>query len=96
MIPLSDIQGPLALEALSLQQHTARLSQWGEGAGPFLQGNIAIPLPQQLAHLTQPGMPRIPHHLLRAAGWGLSASVEDEVSSPSSGSLYNRYHYSSV
>uniref|UniRef100_A0A3P8W3K7 Probable helicase with zinc finger domain n=1 Tax=Cynoglossus semilaevis TaxID=244447 RepID=A0A3P8W3K7_CYNSE len=83
-----DIQGPLALEALSLQQHTARLSQWGEGAGPFLQGNIAIPLPQQLAHLTQPGMPRIPHHLLRAAGWGLSASVEDEVSSPSSGSLY--------
>lgn len=74
---LVDLQGPLALEVLN-QQQAARLGQWGEAAGPFLQGNVAFPLPQQIAHLAQPGMARFPHQLLRTAGWGLSANMEDE------------------
>uniref|UniRef100_A0A8D3B7X5 Probable helicase with zinc finger domain n=1 Tax=Scophthalmus maximus TaxID=52904 RepID=A0A8D3B7X5_SCOMX len=89
-----DLQGPLALEALSQQQHqqAARLGQWGEAAGPFLQGSVAFPLPQQLAHLAQPGMARIPHQLLRAASWGLSANMEDEaVSTAPTGPPYTRY-----
>uniref|UniRef100_A0A665V717 Probable helicase with zinc finger domain n=1 Tax=Echeneis naucrates TaxID=173247 RepID=A0A665V717_ECHNA len=73
-----DLQAPLALEALSQQQQAARLGQWGETAAPFLQGNVAFPL-QHLAHLAQPGMARIPHQLLRAASWGLSANIEDEA-----------------
>uniref|UniRef100_A0A665V703 Probable helicase with zinc finger domain n=1 Tax=Echeneis naucrates TaxID=173247 RepID=A0A665V703_ECHNA len=81
MVPLSDLQAPLALEALSQQQQAARLGQWGETAAPFLQGNVAFPL-QHLAHLAQPGMARIPHQLLRAASWGLSANIEDEAASP--------------
>uniref|UniRef100_A0A8C9YA04 Probable helicase with zinc finger domain n=1 Tax=Sander lucioperca TaxID=283035 RepID=A0A8C9YA04_SANLU len=81
-----DLQGPLALEALSQQQQAARLGQWGEAAGPFLQGSVAFPLPQQLAHLAQPGIARFPHQLLRAASWGLSANMEDEaVTSASTG-----------
>uniref|UniRef100_A0A8C9YAX9 Probable helicase with zinc finger domain n=1 Tax=Sander lucioperca TaxID=283035 RepID=A0A8C9YAX9_SANLU len=86
VVPLSDLQGPLALEALSQQQQAARLGQWGEAAGPFLQGSVAFPLPQQLAHLAQPGIARFPHQLLRAASWGLSANMEDEaVTSASTG-----------
>lgn len=94
LVALSDLQGPLALEALSQQQQqqqAARLGQWGEAAGPFLQGGVAFPLPQQLTHLAQPGMARIPHQLLRAASWGLSANMEDEaVSSASTGPPYTR------
>uniref|UniRef100_A0A673C6Z3 Probable helicase with zinc finger domain n=1 Tax=Sphaeramia orbicularis TaxID=375764 RepID=A0A673C6Z3_9TELE len=79
----SDLQGSISLEALSQQQQqqqqAARLGQWGEAAGPFLQGSVAFTLPQQLAHLPQPGMARFPHHLLRAASWGLSANMEDEA-----------------
>lgn len=93
MVALSDLQGPLALEALSQQQQqqAARLGQWGEAAGPFLQGSVAFPLPQQLAHLAQPGMARFPHQLLRAASWGLSANMEDEaVNSASSGPPFTR------
>uniref|UniRef100_A0A672IUX2 Probable helicase with zinc finger domain n=1 Tax=Salarias fasciatus TaxID=181472 RepID=A0A672IUX2_SALFA len=74
--------GPLALEALSQQQQqqAARLGQWGEAAaGPFLQGGVAFPLPQQLAHLAQPSMARFPHQLLRAASWGLGANMDDET-----------------
>lgn len=92
-VPLSDFQGPMALEALSQQQQqqAARLGQWGEAAGPFLQGSVAFPLPQQLAHLTQPGMARFPHQLLRAANWGLSANMEDEViTSASTGQPFTR------
>uniref|UniRef100_A0A673CEZ7 Probable helicase with zinc finger domain n=1 Tax=Sphaeramia orbicularis TaxID=375764 RepID=A0A673CEZ7_9TELE len=78
-----DLQGSISLEALSQQQQqqqqAARLGQWGEAAGPFLQGSVAFTLPQQLAHLPQPGMARFPHHLLRAASWGLSANMEDEA-----------------
>uniref|UniRef100_A0A665V716 Probable helicase with zinc finger domain n=1 Tax=Echeneis naucrates TaxID=173247 RepID=A0A665V716_ECHNA len=86
-----DLQAPLALEALSQQQQAARLGQWGETAAPFLQGNVAFPL-QHLAHLAQPGMARIPHQLLRAASWGLSANIEDEAASPAStGPPYTRY-----
>uniref|UniRef100_A0A672IST0 Probable helicase with zinc finger domain n=1 Tax=Salarias fasciatus TaxID=181472 RepID=A0A672IST0_SALFA len=82
MVALSDLQGPLALEALSQQQQqqAARLGQWGEAAaGPFLQGGVAFPLPQQLAHLAQPSMARFPHQLLRAASWGLGANMDDEA-----------------
>ncbi|KAI3352995.1 hypothetical protein L3Q82_019569 [Scortum barcoo] len=88
-----DLQGPLALEALSQQQQqAARLGQWGEAAGPFLQGSVAFPLPQQLAHLAQPSMPRFPHQLLRATNWGLSASMEDEaVTSAPTGPPFTRY-----
>lgn len=92
-VPLSDFQGgPMALEALSQQQQqAARLGQWGEAAGPFLQGSVAFPLPQQLAHLTQPGMARFPHQLLRAANWGLGANMEDEViTSASTGPPFTR------
>uniref|UniRef100_A0A7N6BP44 Probable helicase with zinc finger domain n=1 Tax=Anabas testudineus TaxID=64144 RepID=A0A7N6BP44_ANATE len=85
LVALSDIQGPLALDALSQQQQAARLGQWGEAAGPFLQGGVAaFPMPQQLAHLAQPGMARFPHQLLRAASWGFSANMEDEVVSSAS------------
>uniref|UniRef100_A0A674MH22 Helicase with zinc finger n=1 Tax=Takifugu rubripes TaxID=31033 RepID=A0A674MH22_TAKRU len=77
MVAFPDLQGPLALEALS-QQQAARLGQWGEMSGTFLQDNIAFPLPQQLAHLAQPGMVRFPHQLLRANSWGLGASMDDE------------------
>ncbi|CAG06126.1 unnamed protein product, partial [Tetraodon nigroviridis] len=73
-----DLQGPLALEALS-QQQAARLGQWGEMSGTFLQDNIAFPLPQQLAHLAQTGMVRFPPQLLRANSWGLGASMDDEA-----------------
>uniref|UniRef100_A0A8C9YG57 Probable helicase with zinc finger domain n=1 Tax=Sander lucioperca TaxID=283035 RepID=A0A8C9YG57_SANLU len=91
VVPLSDLQGPLALEALSQQQQAARLGQWGEAAGPFLQGSVAFPLPQQLAHLAQPGIARFPHQLLRAASWGLSANMEDEaVTSASTGPPFTR------
>lgn len=91
-VALSDLQGPLALEALSQQQQqAARLGQWGEAAGPFLQGSVAFPLPQQLAHLAQPGMARFPHQLLRAASWGLSANMEDEaVTSAPTGPPFTR------
>uniref|UniRef100_H2MFP1 Probable helicase with zinc finger domain n=1 Tax=Oryzias latipes TaxID=8090 RepID=H2MFP1_ORYLA len=70
-----DNQGTSALEALS-QQQAARRGQWGEAAGPFLQGNVAFSLPQQLAHLAQPGMARFPPQLLRPASWGLCAEEE--------------------
>uniref|UniRef100_A0A667ZS12 Probable helicase with zinc finger domain n=1 Tax=Myripristis murdjan TaxID=586833 RepID=A0A667ZS12_9TELE len=89
-----DLQGPLALEALSQQQQqqAARLGQWGEAAGPFLPGGVAFPLPQQLAHLAQPGLARFPHQLLRAASWGLNASMEDEAVPPAStGPPFTRY-----
>uniref|UniRef100_A0A672IV67 Probable helicase with zinc finger domain n=1 Tax=Salarias fasciatus TaxID=181472 RepID=A0A672IV67_SALFA len=89
-----DLQGPLALEALSQQQQqqAARLGQWGEAAaGPFLQGGVAFPLPQQLAHLAQPSMARFPHQLLRAASWGLGANMDDEaVPSASTGPPFTR------
>lgn len=88
---VSDLQGPLALEALSQQQQAARLGQWGEAAGPFLQGSVAFPLPQHLAHLAQPGMARFPHQLLRAASWGISANMDDEsVTSASTGPPFTR------
>ena len=95
MVALSDLQGPLALEALSQQQQqqqqAARLGQWGEAAGPFLQGGVAFPLPQPLANLAQRGMVRFPPQLLRAASWGLSANMEDEaVNSASSGPPFTR------
>lgn len=90
MVAFSDLQGPLALEALS-QQQAARLGQWGEMSGTFLQDNIAFPLPQQLAHLAQPGMVRFPHQLLRANSWGLSASMDDEaIVSASAGPPFTR------
>lgn len=90
MVASSDLQGPLALEALS-QQQAARLGQWGEMSGTFLQDNIAFPLPQQLAHLAQPGMVRFPHQLLRANSWGLSASMDDEaIVSASAGPPFTR------
>lgn len=87
----SDLQNPLALEALSHQQQAARLGQWGEAARPFLPGNVAFPVPQQLAHLAQSGMARFPHQLLRAATWGHSANMDDEaVPSASAGPNFNR------
>ncbi|XP_027873210.1 putative helicase with zinc finger domain isoform X2 [Xiphophorus couchianus] len=88
-----DLQSPLTLEALSQQQQqAARLGQWGEAAGPFLQGSVAFPLPQQLAHLAQSGMARFPPQLLRAATWGLSANMDDEaVSSATAGPTCSRY-----
>ncbi|XP_067353757.1 probable helicase with zinc finger domain [Channa argus] len=87
-----DLQGPMALEALSQQQHAARLGQWGEATSPFIQGSVAFPLPQQLAHLAQPGMARFPHQLLRAASWGFSANMDDEaVTSASTGPAFTRY-----
>ncbi|MEQ2306821.1 hypothetical protein AMECASPLE_012169, partial [Ameca splendens] len=96
MVDSLDLQSPLALEALSQQQHqqqqAARLGQWGEAAGPFLQGSVAFPLPQQLAHLAQSGMARFPPQLLRAATWGLSANMDDEaVSSATAGPTCTRY-----
>lgn len=90
---LSDLQSPLALEALShqQQQQAARLGQWGEAARPFLQGNVAFPLPQQLAHLAQSGMARFPPQLLRPATWGHSANMDDEaVPTASTGPNFNR------
>lgn len=90
MVALSDLQGPMALEALN-QQQAARLSQWGETAGPFLQDSVAFPLPQQLAHLAQPGMVRFPHQLLRAASWGLNPTMEDEaIASAATGPHFTR------
>ncbi|KAM9456834.1 putative helicase with zinc finger domain isoform 2-T2 [Clarias gariepinus] len=62
------------------QQPPVRLGQWNE-PGPFLQGAVPpYPLPQQLAHLGQPGM-RIPQQLLRA-NWGLGSTAEDEHRAP--------------
>lgn len=91
MVAFPDLQGPLALEALS-QQQAARLGQWGEMSGTFLQDNIAFPLPQQLAHLAQPGMVRFPHQLLRANSWGLGASMDDEaIVSSSAGPPFTRF-----
>lgn len=93
---LSDLQSPMALEALShqqqqQQQQAARLGHWGEAARPFLQGNVAFPLPQQLAHLAQSGMARFPPQLLRAATWGHSANMDDEaVPTASTGPNFNR------
>lgn len=81
------------MEALS-QQQAARLGQWGEAAGPFLQGGLAFPLPQQLAHLTQPGITRFPPQLLRPASWGLGAGMEEEGGvgcAPAAGPPYARY-----
>uniref|UniRef100_A0A671UKW4 Probable helicase with zinc finger domain n=1 Tax=Sparus aurata TaxID=8175 RepID=A0A671UKW4_SPAAU len=89
----SQLSDGILFKALSQQQQqqAARLGQWGEAAGPFLQGSVAFPLPQQLAHLAQPGMARFPHQLLRAASWGLSANMEDEaVNSASSGPPFTR------
>ena len=87
----------MALEALSQQQQAARLGQWGEAAGPFLQGSVAFPLPQQLAHLAQPGMARFPPQLLRAASWGLSANMEDEaITSASTGPPFTRLDWAPV
>lgn len=81
----------MALEALS-QQQAARLGQWGEMSGTFLQDNMAFPLPQQLAHLGQPGMVRFPHQLLRANSWGLSAGMEDDaIVSASAGPPFTRW-----
>uniref|UniRef100_A0A8C7QED8 Probable helicase with zinc finger domain n=1 Tax=Oncorhynchus mykiss TaxID=8022 RepID=A0A8C7QED8_ONCMY len=59
----------------------ARLGQWGE-PGPFLQGGVAFPLPQQLAHLAQPGLARFPPQLLARANWRMSAGMEDEAGGP--------------
>lgn len=87
-VALSDNQGPSALEALS-QQQAARRGQWGEAAGPFLQGNVAFSLPQQLAHLAQPGMARFPPQLLRPASWGLCA--EEEAFPSTTGPTFARY-----
>uniref|UniRef100_A0A674BRJ8 Probable helicase with zinc finger domain n=1 Tax=Salmo trutta TaxID=8032 RepID=A0A674BRJ8_SALTR len=64
--------------ALSQQ---ARLGQWGE-PGPFLQGGVAFPLPQQLAHLAQPGLARFPPQLLARANWRMCAGMEDEAGGP--------------
>ncbi|XP_023816210.1 probable helicase with zinc finger domain isoform X2 [Oryzias latipes] len=83
-----DNQGTSALEALS-QQQAARRGQWGEAAGPFLQGNVAFSLPQQLAHLAQPGMARFPPQLLRPASWGLCA--EEEAFPSTTGPTFARY-----
>uniref|UniRef100_A0A8C5HEK9 Probable helicase with zinc finger domain n=1 Tax=Gouania willdenowi TaxID=441366 RepID=A0A8C5HEK9_GOUWI len=63
------------------QQQAARHGQWGEAAGAFIQGSVAFPLPQQLAHLAQSGMPRFPHQMLPAASWGLGANVDEETDS---------------
>ncbi|XP_036395751.1 probable helicase with zinc finger domain [Megalops cyprinoides] len=63
-------------EALSQQ---ARLSQWNEH-NHILQGGVAFPLPQHLAHLAQPSL-RFPPQLLRA-NWRLGASAEDEAGPP--------------
>lgn len=94
IIALSDLQGSLALEAISQQQQqqqAARLGQWGEAAGPFLQGSVAFPLPQQLAHLAQSNMARFPHQLLRAGNWGLGSNLDDDaVASASAGPTFNR------
>ncbi|XP_029632636.1 probable helicase with zinc finger domain isoform X3 [Salmo trutta] len=75
---LGDGMDPLTLEALSQQ---ARLGQWGE-PGPFLQGGVAFPLPQQLAHLAQPGLARFPPQLLARANWRMCAGMEDEAGGP--------------
>ncbi|XP_034043995.1 probable helicase with zinc finger domain [Thalassophryne amazonica] len=91
-----DLQAPMVLEALSQQQQqqqqVARLGQWGEPAGPFVQGSVAFPLPQQLPHLAQPGMTRFPHQLIQAASWGLNANIDDEaVPSAPTGPPFSRY-----
>lgn len=82
----------MALEALGQQQQqqVTRLGQWGEPAGPFLQGSVAFPLPQHLAHLGQPGIARFPHQLLQAANWGLSTNAEDEAVPSSTESPFTR------
>lgn len=88
-----DLQSSVSLEALSQQQQqAARLNQWGEAAGPLLQGAVAFPVPQQLAHLTQPGMARLPPHLLRTAGWGLGVNTEEDTGhSANPGPPFSRY-----
>lgn len=99
LVALSDLQAPL--EALSQQQaqQAARLGQWGEAAGPFLQGGLGFPLPQQLAHLAQPGLGRFHPQLLRPASWGLgaasaTAAMEEEggvpCPAPTAGPPYTR------
>lgn len=53
---------------------------------------MAFPLPQQLAHLTQPGMVRFPHQLLRPNSWGLGAGMDDEaILSASAGPPFARW-----
>lgn len=96
LVALSDLQGPLEALSQQQQQQAARLGQWGEAAGPFLQGGLAFPLPQQLAHLTQPGIARFPPQLLRPASWGLGAAVEEEGGvgcAPAAGPPYARYAF---
>ncbi|XP_064180340.1 probable helicase with zinc finger domain isoform X2 [Anguilla rostrata] len=63
-------------EALSQQ---ARLSQWSEH-NHLLQGGVAFPLPQHLAHLAQPGL-RFPPQLLRP-NWRMGAGGQDEAGPP--------------
>ncbi|KAA0705294.1 Zinc finger domain [Triplophysa tibetana] len=71
-----DGQVSSGLDALGQHQHHARVGQWGEHT-PFMQPAVPpFPLPQQLAHLGQPGV-RLPQQLLRA-GWGLGPSAEEE------------------
>lgn len=73
------------------QQPPVRLGQWNE-PGPFLQGAVPpYPLPQQLAHLGQPGM-RIPQQLLRA-NWGLGSTAEDEHRAPLHRSVCKTNHH---
>lgn len=77
---VTDGQVSSGLDALGQHQHHhqhhARVGQWGEHA-PFMQPGVPpFPLPQQLAHLGQPGV-RLPQQLLRA-GWGLGPSAEEE------------------
>ncbi|XP_033839572.1 probable helicase with zinc finger domain [Periophthalmus magnuspinnatus] len=87
-----DLQNPISLEALNQQQQAARLGQWGEAAGALLQGPVAFPMPQPLPHLPQPALARLPPHLLRTAGWGISANAEEEaVPSATAGPPFNRY-----
>ncbi|KAJ8264102.1 hypothetical protein GJAV_G00145180 [Gymnothorax javanicus] len=69
-------------EGLDLQEamsQQARLSQWGEHSH-LLQGGLAFPLPQHLAHLAQPGL-RFPPQLLRA-NWRMGAGGQDETGPP--------------
>ncbi|NP_998431.1 probable helicase with zinc finger domain [Danio rerio] len=70
-----DGQASSGMDALQHQQQ-ARVGQWGEHT-PFLPAGVApFPLPQQLAHLAQPGL-RIPPQILRA-GWGLGPAADEE------------------
>lgn len=88
----SDGQSCTGMETLApqpQQQQPVRLGQWNE-PGPFLQGAVPpFTLPQQLAHLGQPGM-RIPQQLLRA-NWGLGTAAEDEPRAPMPRSVRTLY-----